>query len=115
VPRGDLRIFDSSSLVKDALHVHRMLCTKSSFAVCCCCLRNIASVEDDRLETAVRYPSSGTVAFDCHEELRGRLVGIAPVLMLYRMIFSTALVPQLQMRRLPLLVYIRVQCVSCLH
>jgi hypothetical protein len=58
-------------------------------------IRKIASVDDDRLETDVRSASSGMDAIDRHEVLRGPPVEIVPILVRYRVSFSTALVPQL--------------------
>jgi hypothetical protein len=53
-------------------------------------IRKIASVENDRLETYVRSPSSGMDAIGSHEVLLGLLVLIVPILMSYRVTFSTA-------------------------
>jgi hypothetical protein len=62
--------------------------------------RKIAFVEEDRLETDVRSASIGMDAIDSHEVLRGYSFGIGRILVC----FSTALVPQLQLRHLHWLV-----------
>jgi hypothetical protein len=76
-------------------------------------IRKIASVEDNRLETDTRSTSSGMDAIDHQEELRGPSAGIVPTLVRYRVSFSTALVPQLQLQHLHWLV--SVQSVDDLH
>jgi hypothetical protein len=57
-------------------------------------IRKIASVKDDCLETNVRSASSGVDEIDGYEVLRLLSVTIVPVLVRYRVSFSTALVPQ---------------------
>jgi hypothetical protein len=76
-----------------------MLCKKRAHPqrVNVVAIRNIASVEDDGLETDVRSASSGMDAIDRHEVLRRPSVGIVPILVRYRVRISTALVPQLQL------------------
>jgi hypothetical protein len=54
-------------------------------------------VKDDRLETDVLSASRGMDAIDRHEVRRGPWVGITPVPERYRVSFSTALVPRLQL------------------
>jgi hypothetical protein len=61
----------------------------------------------------VRSASSGMDAIDRHEVLRGPSVGIVPIVMRYRVSFSMALVPQLQLWHLHRLV--SVQSVGDLH
>jgi hypothetical protein len=67
-------------------------------------IRKIASAEDDRLGTNVRFASSDMDAIDREEVLRGPPVKIVPILIRYRVSFSTALVPQLQLCHLHWLV-----------
>jgi hypothetical protein len=76
-------------------------------------IREIASVVDDRLETDVRSTSSGMDGIDRHEVFRGPSVGIVPILVRYRVSFSMALVPQLQLWHLHWLV--TVQSMGDLH
>jgi hypothetical protein len=57
--------------------------------------RKMYSVEDDRVETDMPFTNSGMHATDGHEELRGPSVRIVPILVRYRVSFSTALVPHL--------------------
>jgi hypothetical protein len=76
-------------------------------------IRISASVEDDPLETDLRSASSGMDATDRQEVLRGPSVGIVPILVQYRMSFSKALVPRLQLWHLHWLV--SVQSVGDLH
>jgi hypothetical protein len=71
------------------------------------------SVEDDRLEADMRSASSGVDATDRHEVLRGLSVEIIQIFVRYRMSFSTALVPQLQLWHFHWLV--SVQSVGDLH
>jgi hypothetical protein len=70
-------------------------------------IRRITSAGDGCLETDVRYASSGMDAIDRHEVLLVPSAGIVPIPVRYRVSFSTALVPQLQLWHLYWLVPVR--------
>jgi hypothetical protein len=65
------------------------------------------------METDMRCASSGIGAIDRHEVLRGLFVGMALVLVRYRVSFSTAVIPQLLLWNIHWLV--SVQSVGDLH
>jgi hypothetical protein len=63
-------------------------------------IRKIVFVEDDRSGTDVQSASSDTEAIERPEVLRRPSVGTVAILVRYRVSFSTAFVPQLQLRHL---------------
>jgi hypothetical protein len=62
------------------------------------------NVEDDRTETYAHFASRGMDAIERQEAIIEPSVGTVPVLLRYRVGFSTALVPQLQLWHLHWLV-----------
>jgi len=55
------------------------------------------NVEDNRTETYAQSASRGMDAIERQEAIKEPSIGIVPVLLRYRVGFSTALVPQLQL------------------
>jgi hypothetical protein len=76
-------------------------------------IRKTSCVEDDGPEADMPFVSNGMDATDHHEVLRAPTVGIIPIFLRYRVCFSTALVPQLQLWQLHWLV--SAQSVGDLH
>jgi hypothetical protein len=63
-------------------------------------LRKIASLKNNSLKRGMCSACSRMDATDCHEVLRGPLLGLVPIVVRYRASFSTALVSQLHFSHL---------------